>query len=526
MDIREIRWQLANEILGMWRYRWIALAAVWGLAMVGWTMTLLIPNEYKATARVYVDTDSVLRPLLKGLAVQPDTLSQVDLMTRALKSRPQLETVATKAGLATSAITPQDFEVLLNRVERRITINKARRDSIYSISYRDTNPETASTVVQTLLDAFMENTLIEDRSEAVQAQRFLREQISVNEARLEEAEQRLAKFKRENVGLMPGQGGGYYQRLQTGEANVRSLESRIQTAKQRSRTLQAQLRGETPSLPPLGSNIPPPTQPIDTTIAQFEERLSDLLLRYTEKHPDVLSTRETLRDLYAQREQLNSGDSSEVTGLPGTVSPGGMNPIYQELRIALSDSEVEVAALQAELRDEKQNLSYLRSMVDTIPKVEAELNKLNRDYDVVQTQYQQLLSRLESARLAEEVQADSESVTFDVIDPPRIPIFPEAPDRQLLATAVLAAALALGIGITFLLSKNKPVYYTVPSLRDAVGIPIYGLVGAIPKPGQMRRHMLFAICGIALLAPLVVASSNRASEFVASLKTMTQGLLT
>ncbi len=524
MDIRELRWQLANEILGMWRYRWVALAAVWVLALIGWTMTLLIPNEYKATARVYVDTETVLRPLLRGLAVQPDTLTQVDLMTRALKSRPQLETVATKAGLATSAITPKDFEVLVNRLERRITINKARRESIYSISYRDTDPEKASDVVQTLLDAFMENTLIEDRSEAVQAQRFLREQISVNEARLEEAEQRLAKFKRENVGLMPGQGGGYYQRLQTAEANVRSLESRIQTAKQRSRTLQAQLRGETPSLPPLGSNLPPPTQPIDATIAQFEERLSDLLLRYTEKHPDVLSTRETLRDLYAQRDQVNSGGGNEVTGSPGVSS--GMNPIYQELRIALSDSEVEVAALQAELRDEKQNLSYLRSMVDTIPKVEAELNKLNRDYDVVQTQYQQLLSRLESARLAEEVQADSESVTFDVIDPPRIPIFPEAPDRELLSMAVLLVALAFGVGITFLLSKNKPVYYTVPSLRDAVSIPIYGLVGAIPKPGQTRRNMLFAICGVALLAPLVVASSNRASEFVASLKTMTQGLFT
>jgi hypothetical protein len=200
-----------------------------------------------------------------------------------------------------------------------------------------------------------------------------------------------------------------------------------------------------------------------------------------------------------------------------------MNPVYQEIRIALSDAEVEQAALQSELREEQRNLAYLRSMVDTIPKVEAELNKLNRDYDVVQSQYEQMLSRLESAKLAEEVQTDSESVTFDVIDPPRVPIFPTGPDREFLAIAVLVAALGVGVALTFLLSKNHPVFFTLPSLSNAVRAPVYGLIGALPAPGQKRRTLLFLVFGFALLVPFILVSS-RTNEIVAVLKMVRNGI--
>ncbi len=93
---------------------------------------------------------------------------------------------------------------------------------------------------------------------------------------------------------MPGQGGGYYDRLQRSEATVRSLEANIDTVKERSRALQAQLNGESQALPPIRAPLEPREQPIDTTIASFERQLTDLLRRYT-KHPDVLSTRETWR---------------------------------------------------------------------------------------------------------------------------------------------------------------------------------------------------------------------------------------
>src|SRR5688572_12241612 len=74
-----------------WRYRWYAVAVAWIVALIGWTVVQKMPDRYVAFARVYVDTQTVLRPLLSGLAVQPDVSQLVPMMTRTLISRPNLE---------------------------------------------------------------------------------------------------------------------------------------------------------------------------------------------------------------------------------------------------------------------------------------------------------------------------------------------------------------------------------------------------------------------------------------------------
>jgi hypothetical protein len=76
-----------------WRFRWHALATKWILALTGWEIVFFIPSRYESSARVFVDTNTLLRPLLEGVTVTPDTGTQVDLVRRALLGRVQLEKV-------------------------------------------------------------------------------------------------------------------------------------------------------------------------------------------------------------------------------------------------------------------------------------------------------------------------------------------------------------------------------------------------------------------------------------------------
>ena len=85
--------QLVSYLRGMWQYRWYGVAISWAVCAVGWTVVFLMPNLYEANARVYVDTQSVLKPLLSGLAVQPNVDQQIAMMSRTLISRPNLERV-------------------------------------------------------------------------------------------------------------------------------------------------------------------------------------------------------------------------------------------------------------------------------------------------------------------------------------------------------------------------------------------------------------------------------------------------
>ena len=64
-DIMPIIW-------GIWRFRWTAIAAAWIFALFGWIMVDLMSVQYRATAKVYLDSNRVLGPLLRNMAVQPD----------------------------------------------------------------------------------------------------------------------------------------------------------------------------------------------------------------------------------------------------------------------------------------------------------------------------------------------------------------------------------------------------------------------------------------------------------------------
>ena len=129
---------------GMWRYRWYALLVAWVVAVTGWAWAYSLPNEYRADARVYVDTQSVLRPLLRGLAVESDVQSRVAIMTQTLLSRPNLEKVARKTDLDLRAQTPAQMESLLSWLQHAVEIHSdSRRHDLYTISYADTNPQMA-----------------------------------------------------------------------------------------------------------------------------------------------------------------------------------------------------------------------------------------------------------------------------------------------------------------------------------------------------------------------------------------------
>ena len=227
--MQEILAQLLLMLRGAWRYRWPALALAWAVALVGWLAVAVMPDRFEARTRVYVDAESLLKPLLQGIAVDRDVMSQVSMMQSVMKSRPNLEKVARKTDLFLSADSSQDQEQVIDSLQERIVLQATtplgpvRRAAVpneFIVSFEDSNPKTAYRVVQALLDTFMEDSLGIKRDDAGVAERFISQQLADYERKLLEAESRLADFKKTNVGLMPGTSGDYYQRLDQSMAQL------------------------------------------------------------------------------------------------------------------------------------------------------------------------------------------------------------------------------------------------------------------------------------------------------------------
>ena len=186
--------QLLTYVKEIWQYRWHAAIFSWFLCIAGWITVYFIPNRYEASARVYVDTQSILKPLLSGLAVQPNVDQQVLMITRTLVSRPNVEKVIRMADLDIKTKTAEDKEALIDRLSKQIELKSVGRDNLYTIAYADTTPEVSKKVVQALLTIFVESSLGDKRKDADQARRFLDEQLKAYEQKLIIAENALKEF--------------------------------------------------------------------------------------------------------------------------------------------------------------------------------------------------------------------------------------------------------------------------------------------------------------------------------------------
>jgi polysaccharide chain length determinant protein (PEP-CTERM system associated) len=528
--MQDVILQVISLLSGAWRYRWLAVITAWVVGIAGWAGVQFIPDKYTSSTQVYVDTESLLRPLLSGLAVNRDVMSQVGMMQAVMLSRPNLEKVAQKTDLMLDAKTREEQEAIIDSLAQRIKLSSpggpATRNT-FQVSFDDNNPTVAHKVVRTLLDTFMEDSLGLKRSDTAVAQRFLESQIKDYEARLVEAEDRLARFKQQNVGTMPGSDGGYYARLQQESNNYSQLQQAYTQLKTRRDELERQLAGEEPTYGLMGSAE---GTPIDGQIARFKAQRDQLLLQYTEKHPQVQSLNETIKRL--EEEKRGGAKVSSTVAAPGAglsneeavVRSLDMNPVYQNLRLALSQADADLAAVRGQMAGQQALIAELRSSVEAIPEVEAELSRLNRDYEVNKRNYDTLVQRLESAKISESAEQSADNVKFRVIEPPTVPFKPSGPERAILNTMVLLAALGAGLALAVLLSQLRPTFSSREILQKVTGLPVLGgitsSIAAVVLPWY-RRDAFMVGASVCLLLLAFVLNLILTSPLRAALRAVT-----
>lgn len=505
--------QVLVLLRGAWRYRWPAVVVAWLVAIAGWIGVQFIPDKFTSSTQVYVDTESLLKPLLTGLTVNRDIMSQVGMMQAVMLSRPNLEKVAQQADLLLDAKTRREQEAVIDSLAQGIKLGRPTGPgtrNTFQVSFDDNDPKVAHRVVRTLLDTFMEDSLGMKRADTGVAQRFLESQIKEYEQKLVEAEDRLAVFKQQNVGSMPGTGGGYYQRLETEMGNLQQLRQAYAQMQTRRDELSRQLAGEEPTYGLMGSAE---GSPIDGQIARFKAQRDQLLMQYTEKHPQVQSLNDTIARL--EDEKRSGAKVSSSVAPPGAgissdeamVRSLDMNPVYQNLRLALSQADADLAAIRGQMQAQQALIGELRGRVEAVPEVEAELARLNRDYEVNKRQYDTLVQRLESARISESAEQSGDNVKFRVIEPPIVPFKPSGPERMALNTMVLLAALGAGIGLAALLAQMHPTFTTRDLLQKVTGVHVIGTITAALRPNTdpwYRRQPILVGGAVGLLLAVFV----------------------
>ena len=483
------RWHslVAQGFATAWRWRWALVATTWGVCIAGWVGIAVTPNSYESEARIYVDADAVLTPLLRGIAVDTARESQLEAMRKTLLSRPNLEKLIRVTDLELEGANAGDREMLVTRLGRLIKV-QAQDRNIFTISYRNSNPRLAHAVVTALVSIFMEEATRSNRSDMNNAQRFLNQQIASYETQLRTAERRRAEFRQKYLDILPLDQTGY-SRLDTARVEVQNLEARLRDANARLVALQSQV-GLTPATIATETLV----SSGDSQLAAAERQLSDLRSRFTDRHPDVIIARRLV-------ESLRSGGSRQpASAAGGRAIP---NPLYQQLRMQVIDTQSEVSSLKARLDTARNDRDRLEELARAAPGVEAEYQNLDRDYNVIRKNYEELLTRREASNITSAADTTADKVQLRIVDPPQIPVIPVAPNRLLLISVVLVGGIGAAVGLAVLLGQLDQSISDVGRLRT-LGLPVLGGISLVPERRTVRSYAQGAAVTTAFLVLIAV----------------------
>ena len=501
-----LRELLTRKLQAIWDRRWIAIIAAWVVCAAGWAGVMMIPNQYEASARLYVDADAVLTPLLKGVSLDTSGNGELDVLQRTLLSRPNLEKLISKTDLELTLVGPTDKERLVQKLAQDIHVIPQTRN-LFTISYRNESPKLALDVVQNILTTFLESRVGNNRSDLENAQNFISSQIDNYERQLRDAERKRADFRTKYIDLLPSDGGGV-SRYETAQGQVRQLRGVLEDARNRDAALTREL-ASTPAL--LQAESAGPVSGgggggSNRELAEAERHLAELRLKYTDEYPDVVAQKrivEGLRSgaLVSATPQNSAPQQRTVQTAQGRGVP---NPLYEQLKVRVVENQAAIASIERQVADAERERARLEEIARGAPGLAAEYANTNRDYDVIRKNYDELLARREQMRIATAADTEANKVKVQIVDPPQRPRTPAAPKRILLLSVVLAVGLIAGIVLVLMLDEVDTSFQSVDDLR-ALGLPVVGGISIIAVAVPLWRRRVTA--GAVLTAGLLLCAN-------------------
>jgi len=357
----------------VWRHKWLGVATAWLVCTAGWIGVALMPTKYESSARVYLNADPFLTPLLRGLAADTDPTRQLDLMQRTLLSRPNLEQLVRLTDLDINVTNAEQKEALFKRLASDISVAPVTLN-LLTLAYRDQDPNTAKNVVQSLLTIFAEKTAGSSRADMDNAQRFLDSEINSYRDQLRAAEKRRAELAQQYPDIVSNRppdagtsGDDSISRLDQARAAVGQLKLELGDALTKRDALQKQLAAVPPTI-----NVDSAPQvvvtggrlaPVDERLQELRRNLDSMVLKYTDDHPDVKATRQQIAQIEDEAAKSSSG-----AGKPGGTTKGEIaNPVYEQIKVRLVDAEAALAAVQRRLDEARADQERIEKVAASAP---------------------------------------------------------------------------------------------------------------------------------------------------------------
>lgn len=487
--------------------RWWLLVPTVVVALGACAASMVLPNRYESVATILVAHQQVPERYVTPNSTT-DIREQLLLMTDEILSRTELLRIIDEFGLYPKnrkRLAPED---LVELIRSDITIQPTSKGTdpkdlnSFTISFTSTDPHMAQEVTSRLTTLFTQEYLKSREEQSTGTTNFLDEQLQAAAADLKQQESRLRDFKMHYLGELPEQQQGNLAILGGLHAQLQNTMTSINRARQQQVYLES-LLSQYQDLAAAGVAAPgavvvSPAETIKAELARLRNERADLLARYTEQYPDVVKIDEQIKEAEAMLAASTKG-LEPAKGETSKESAKSANSPERDTATAQLKSQLEVNRLEIQdaVTEQKQiesRIAEYQSRLNMTPVREEQLADILRDYDLSKKNYDDLLGKKTQSELATSLEIHQQGAQFRLIDPPSLPMKPSGADHMKISLGGLAAGLALGVALAFLLETKDHSLLDEEELRRIFPFPLMvGVPMLLSKVEQRSRSRVAAL---------------------------------
>jgi len=479
---RELNSTDAKRVLR--RYWWILPISTVLLTLVSWVAANVLPKRYTSQTMVLVEQPSVSAKYVDPV-VSDDLNHRLATMQEQILSRSRLQPIIEKLNLYPADRGRVHIDDLVERLRGAVTVKPVevmqgtgphQLPGFYISATFDT-PQLAQQVCTEITSMFLAQNARQTEQQASRTTNFLGEQLAEAKKKLDQEDAKLADFKRQHPGSLPEDTQGNIGML-TGtntqlEANTQAI-ARAEQEKAFNESLLQQEEANWKTRTTGGTN----PDSADQQLSLLQDKLTDLLSRYTPDHPDVIKTESQIAEL---KKRMAEPPKQATANAPAqsTHEP----PQIQLLRAKLKQDDLTIANLKREQAQIQSQARQLQVRMEATPMVEQQYKEITRDHQTASDIYNDLLKKSQSSGMARDLVNTQDSEQFRVYDPPNLPENPSFPKKPYFLGGGAVGGLVIGFGILFLLAMMDKTIHSEHDAELFLHLPVLTVVPTLAVAG-------------------------------------------
>ena len=462
---------------------WFIVPLVLCLAL-GAAVLAIWPKKYLSRAAIAVQSPNVTSDLLRGVSSM-DPIERQRAIQQQLLSPALLDRVIAEEQISPGKNRDQVASSLRENLAKNIEVpptiglngrpDPTRGIEMFYLGVTDAAPERAQRLANRVAQDFVDENLKSQSTRAENSADMLQREVTDSQAKISDLENKLRGKKQAYIGRLPDQVPANVQMVNGARSQFDSLSLQIRAQVDQLTLLEGQLDAMRQGTGAAGmtSSALAASQAAQKHLDDLEAQMaSDRALGYTDKHPDIIRLQQELKgakaDLQASKVQAPANRDEVLNA----------DPLYRQKLNERDVAKVHLKELQAAAANAQSQIGAYQSRVEAAPLVEQELTSLTRDYDMEKTRYTDLTTRLQNARMAENLAKEQGGERFSILYPANYPDSPVEPQALKVMGIALVLGLALGAGAALGREFLDRAVYDTRALQNEFEVPV---LGEIPR---------------------------------------------